>query len=98
MLRPLSLLLLALLTAAPSFAANPVVVVRVFVLKHRRAEEAALRVRPYRTETGSDSLDPVSKFLKEMGLGKIESLPSLKATRSSLPQETKVVVLDYQQG
>jgi len=53
MLRPLSLLLLALLTAAPSFAANPVVVVRVFVLKHRRAEEAALRVRPYRTETGS---------------------------------------------
>lgn len=53
MLRPLSLLLLALLTAAPSFAANPVVVVRVFVLKHRRAEEAALRVRPYRTESGS---------------------------------------------
>lgn len=52
----------------------------------------------YATDGTKLKLEPLSKFLKEMGLGKIESQPSLKATRSSLPQETKVVVLDYQQG
>ncbi|MFN8400811.1 MAG: MBL fold metallo-hydrolase [Anaerolineales bacterium] len=52
----------------------------------------------YSTDVAKIKLDPLNKFLKEMGLGKVESLPSLKATRSSLPQETKVVVLDYQQG
>jgi L-ascorbate metabolism protein UlaG (beta-lactamase superfamily) len=52
----------------------------------------------YATDNAKVKLEPLSKFLKEMGLGKVESLPSLKATRSSLPQETKVVVLDYQQG
>ncbi len=39
-------------------------------------------------------LDPLAKFLKEMGLTTHETLPSIKITRSSLPQETKVVVLD----
>jgi len=52
----------------------------------------------YATDAAKVKLEPLSKFLKEMGLGKIDALPSLKATRSSLPQETKVVVLDYQQG
>lgn len=52
----------------------------------------------YAADVSKIKLDPLSKFLKEMGLGKIEPQPSLKATRSSLPQETKVVVLDYQQG
>jgi L-ascorbate metabolism protein UlaG (beta-lactamase superfamily) len=52
----------------------------------------------YSTDDAKIKLEPLGKFLKEMGLGKIESQPSLKATRSSLPQETKVVVLDYQQG
>jgi L-ascorbate metabolism protein UlaG (beta-lactamase superfamily) len=40
-------------------------------------------------------LDPLSKFLKEMGLGDIEALPSLKITRTSIPEETRVIVLDY---
>ncbi|MCZ2126272.1 MAG: MBL fold metallo-hydrolase [Anaerolineales bacterium] len=52
----------------------------------------------YASDASKIKLDPLSKFLKEMGLGKVEPQPSLKATRSSLPQETKVVVLDYQQG
>ena len=39
-------------------------------------------------------LDPLEKFLKEMGLTTHETLPSIKITRSSLPDETKVVVLD----
>ena len=52
----------------------------------------------YATDGAKIKLEPLNKFLKEMGLGKVESQPSLKATRSSLSQETKVVVLDYQQG
>jgi L-ascorbate metabolism protein UlaG (beta-lactamase superfamily) len=39
-------------------------------------------------------LDPLSKFLKEMGLTAHESVPSLKVTRTGLPDETKVIVLD----
>lgn len=41
-------------------------------------------------------LDPLSKFLKEMGLGKIKSQEELDITASSIPSETQVVVLDYQ--
>jgi L-ascorbate metabolism protein UlaG (beta-lactamase superfamily) len=52
----------------------------------------------YSTPATKVSLDSLNKFLKEMGLGKTESQPSLKITRSGLPDETKVVVLDYQKG
>jgi L-ascorbate metabolism protein UlaG (beta-lactamase superfamily) len=41
-------------------------------------------------------LDRLDKFLKEMGLHEAESMPSLKVTKSSLPEETKVIVLGYQ--
>ncbi|MFQ5616674.1 MAG: MBL fold metallo-hydrolase, partial [Anaerolineales bacterium] len=40
-------------------------------------------------------LAPLSKFLKEMGLGNVEPVSSLKVTSSSIPDETRVVVLDY---
>jgi L-ascorbate metabolism protein UlaG (beta-lactamase superfamily) len=41
-------------------------------------------------------LDPISKFLKEMGLAEVASVPSLKVTSvNSLPDETRVTVLDY---
>jgi len=52
----------------------------------------------YATPDAKASLDPLNKFIKEMGLSKPESQPSLKVTRSSLPDETHVVVLDYQKG
>ena len=39
-------------------------------------------------------LDPVSKFLTEMGITKTETVESLKLTKSSLPDETQVVVMD----
>jgi L-ascorbate metabolism protein UlaG (beta-lactamase superfamily) len=50
----------------------------------------------YATSAASLKLAPLSKFLKEMGLGTVESQPSLKVTRSMIPEETRVVVLDYQ--
>jgi hypothetical protein len=43
-------------------------------------------------------LDPLSKFIKEMGLGEVEASPSLKITRSSVPTETRVVVLENKSG
>ncbi len=52
----------------------------------------------YATKAALEKLDPLSKFLKEMGLKELETLPSLKiASTSALPEETKIVVLDYQQ-
>ena len=50
----------------------------------------------YSTPDAKVPLDTLNKFLKEMGLSKQESQPSLKVTRSSLPEETHVTVLDYQ--
>ncbi len=41
-------------------------------------------------------LAPLSKFLKEMGLGNVEPQPSLKVTRSSVPEDTKVILLEYE--
>ena len=51
----------------------------------------------YATEASIVKLEPLSKFLKEMGLGDVEKMPSLKVNSvSSLPDETKVIVLEYQ--
>lgn len=42
-------------------------------------------------------LDPVDRFLKEMGVNTIAAEPMLKVTPSSLPEQTQVILLDYQQ-
>jgi len=52
----------------------------------------------YATPDSKISLESLNKFVKEMGLSKPGSQPSLKVTRSSLPDETHVVVLEYQKG
>jgi L-ascorbate metabolism protein UlaG (beta-lactamase superfamily) len=50
----------------------------------------------YHTPAVKMELDRLDKFLKEMGLHEAETVPGLKVTKSSLPDETKVVVLNYQ--
>ena len=52
----------------------------------------------YATSDSKIQLDALGKFLKEMGLSAnaVEKQASLKVTRSGLPDETKVVALDYQ--
>jgi L-ascorbate metabolism protein UlaG (beta-lactamase superfamily) len=51
------------------------------------------------TGNTAQQLDPLDKFLKEMGLSNPESVPSLKIPNvAALPEETKVVVLDYQKS
>ena len=52
----------------------------------------------YSTPATKVSLDSLNKFIKEMGLSKPEAQASLKVTRSGLPSETHVVVLDYQKS
>jgi L-ascorbate metabolism protein UlaG (beta-lactamase superfamily) len=51
----------------------------------------------YATPASLLKLDALNKFLKEMGISEVETVPSLKITSaSSLPDETRVVVIDYQ--
>ncbi len=38
--------------------------------------------------------DPVSKFLKEMGIAKADTVESLKLTKSNLPEETQIILLN----
>jgi L-ascorbate metabolism protein UlaG (beta-lactamase superfamily) len=49
----------------------------------------------YSIPGGSLKLTPVSKFLKEMGIANVEPQPSLKITANSVPEETRVVLLEY---
>lgn len=51
----------------------------------------------YRTEayTGTASLEPVSKFLKEMGVHNDAASDTIRISQSSLPAETEVRVLRY---
>jgi L-ascorbate metabolism protein UlaG (beta-lactamase superfamily) len=39
-------------------------------------------------------LDPVSKFLKEMGVANAEAVSSLKLTKTSLPEEMQIILLE----
>lgn len=52
----------------------------------------------YKTGDTTLKLDPLSKFLNEMGLGATKTEDSLTVKRGSLPDETHVVVLDYKRG
>jgi L-ascorbate metabolism protein UlaG (beta-lactamase superfamily) len=52
----------------------------------------------YATPDSKIKLDEINKFIKEMGLSKQQAQPSLKVSRSGLPDETHVVVLEYQKG
>lgn len=49
----------------------------------------------YNTPASSLKLAPLNKFLKEMGAGDTKTEPSLKISRTTVPNETRVVVLDY---
>jgi L-ascorbate metabolism protein UlaG (beta-lactamase superfamily) len=52
----------------------------------------------YATPDSNIQLEDLNKFIKEMGLSQPEAQPSLKVSRTSLPSETHVVVLNYQKG
>ncbi len=49
----------------------------------------------YRTQACSLKLDPLDKFLKEMGVSAVQELEALKVTSSEMGEETQIVVLQY---
>jgi L-ascorbate metabolism protein UlaG (beta-lactamase superfamily) len=49
----------------------------------------------YKTATLKKDLEPVDKFLKEMGIKESVSQPKLSVSRSNMPTSTQVIVLDY---
>ena len=49
----------------------------------------------YKTPASVGDFEPVDKFLKELGAGEVVSRPKLSVTRSSLPNSTQVMLLDY---
>jgi L-ascorbate metabolism protein UlaG (beta-lactamase superfamily) len=50
----------------------------------------------YRTDVLSRlDLDPVDRFLKEMGINAIQEMGLLRVTAGALPEQTQVVLLDY---
>lgn len=50
----------------------------------------------YKTNASKRTLDPPDRFLKEMGVtGAMEPQPKLSVSRSALPHETQVMLLDY---
>ncbi len=51
----------------------------------------------YKTDLCQIKLDPLEKFLTEMGLKEVEPQDLLNATKSRLPSETQVVVLTCKQ-
>jgi L-ascorbate metabolism protein UlaG (beta-lactamase superfamily) len=51
----------------------------------------------YHTEESKVELDPLDKFIKEMGLDKVDPRPDLNITSTRSTSETNVVVLEYAQ-
>jgi len=49
----------------------------------------------FKTEVVKMELEPLDRFLKEMGLKEASPQPKLNVSKSSLAAETRVVVLDY---
>jgi len=53
----------------------------------------------YATEGATVKLEPLTRFLQEMGQAEVKSQPSLKiVSANNLPDETQVIVLDYQRS
>ena len=61
----------------------------------RQLEPKAVVPMHYKTPVLSRELDPVEKFLREMGAEGIKSQPKLSVTRSNLPISTQVFLLGY---
>ncbi len=67
-----------------------------------RAAEVIRQLEPkvvvpmhYKTEALKRELEPVERFLKEMGGKQVESQPKLSCTKANLPTSTQVFLLSY---
>jgi L-ascorbate metabolism protein UlaG (beta-lactamase superfamily) len=62
----------------------------------RQLEPKAVIPMHYKTEALTRELEPVDRFLKEIGVKEINPQPKLSFSRSSLPASTQVFLLSYQ--
>ncbi len=70
-------------------------------LKAAQAAEVISLIEPqivvpmhYKLPNITINLDPVDKFLAEMGTAKAETVDTLRVTKTTLPEETQVVVME----
>jgi L-ascorbate metabolism protein UlaG (beta-lactamase superfamily) len=61
----------------------------------RQLEPKVVVPMHYKTQALSWELEPVVRFLKEIGVKEVEPQPKLSLTKSSLPASTQVFLLDY---
>jgi L-ascorbate metabolism protein UlaG (beta-lactamase superfamily) len=61
----------------------------------RQLEPKVVVPMHYQTEALKRNLEPVGRFLKEMGVKEISSRPKLSFTKANLPLGTNVFLLDY---
>ena len=61
----------------------------------RQLEPKAVVPMHYKTEAINWEMEPVDKFLKEIGVKQIDSQPKLSFTGSGLPASTQIFLLDY---
>ena len=61
----------------------------------RQLEPKAVIPMHYKTPALSWELEPVDRFLKEIGAKEVTSQPKLSLTKSNLPASTQVFLLDY---
>ena len=61
----------------------------------RQLEPKAVVPMHYKTPALNRELEPVERFLKEIGVNEVNSQPKLSCTKSKLPASTQVFLLDY---
>ena len=61
----------------------------------RQLEPKVVVPMHYKTEALHRELEPVDRFLKEMGVKEVSSRPKLSFTKANLPISTQVFLLDY---
>ena len=61
----------------------------------RQLEPKVVVPMHYKTRALNRELEPVDRFLKEMGIKEVNSQPKLSLTKASLPAGTQVILLDY---
>jgi L-ascorbate metabolism protein UlaG (beta-lactamase superfamily) len=61
----------------------------------RQLEPKAVIPMHYKTQALSWELEPVERFLKEIGAKQVNSQPKLSITKSNLPDSSQVFLLDY---
>ena len=61
----------------------------------RQLEPRVVIPMHYKTEALTRELEPVERFLKEMGVEQVDSRPRLSLGKTSLPASTQVFLLEY---